>query len=219
ATGLEPWWWAAWLAPIPVLVAAFRASTREAWALAVIAGLLGSASTASYYAMFIGPIGSSFVMLLRGLALGIVVARTRAAVRGSRHWLTAFVYPALMAGFDTLVAAVSRDGTMDSLAYSQMAALPVVQITSLAGAAGIVFVVSLFAALVAIVWHCRTDMDKPWLAYGLPSALIVTVLAYGSVRLSTGSAASALAVGLIAIDRGAPAPFGWSAPSPALRRG
>src|SRR5713101_2438838 len=81
ATGLEPWWWAAWLAPIPLLVAAFRASTREAWALAVIAGLIGSASTASYYAMFIGPIGSAFVMLLRGLVLGIVVARAR---RGSR---------------------------------------------------------------------------------------------------------------------------------------
>src|SRR5947207_1682173 len=67
ATGLEPWWWAAWLAPIPLLVAAFRASTREAWALAVIAGLIGSASTASFYAMVIGPIGSAFVMMLRGL--------------------------------------------------------------------------------------------------------------------------------------------------------
>src|SRR5438445_989270 len=65
ATGLEPWWWAAWLAPIPLLVAAFRSPTREAWALAVIAGLIGSASTASYYAKFIGPIGSDLVMLLR----------------------------------------------------------------------------------------------------------------------------------------------------------
>ena len=108
ATGLEPWWWAAWLAPIPLLVAAFRASTREAWALAVIAGLIGSASTASFYAMVIGPIGSAFVMMLRGLVSGIVVAYTRAVVLGSRHWLTAFVYPALMAGFDTTVAAVSR---------------------------------------------------------------------------------------------------------------
>jgi apolipoprotein N-acyltransferase len=206
ATGLEPWWWAAWLAPIPLLVAAFRASTREAWVLAVVAGLIGSAGTASYYAMFIGPIGSALVMLLRGLVLGLVVARTRAVVLGSRHWLTAFVYPALMAGFDMIVAAVSRDGTMGSLAYSQMAALPVIQIAALAGAAGIVFVVGLFGALAAIVWHCRTDVDKPWLAYGLPSALIVAVLAYGSVRLANSSAASAISVGLIAIDRGAPAP-------------
>jgi len=72
ATGLEPWWWAAWLAPIPLLLAAFRASRREAWALAIVAGLIGSASTAGYYGLFIGPIGSGVVMLLRGLISGAV---------------------------------------------------------------------------------------------------------------------------------------------------
>src|SRR6266704_5733386 len=71
ATGLDPWWWAAWLAPIPLLLAAFRASTREAWMLAIVAGLIGGASTASYYGMFIGPIGSALVMLVRGLISGV----------------------------------------------------------------------------------------------------------------------------------------------------
>src|SRR2546423_14948870 len=53
ATGLEPSWWAAWLAPIPLLLAAFQASTREAWALAVVAGLIGSASTAGFLRAFL----------------------------------------------------------------------------------------------------------------------------------------------------------------------
>jgi len=201
ATGLEPWWWAAWFAPIPLLVAAFRASTREAWALAIIAGVIGGASMASFYATFIGVIGAGLVMLLRGLISGIVVARTRAAMLGSRQWLTVFVYPALMAGFDTIVATVSSEGTIGSLAYSQMAAVPVIQIAALVGASGIVFIVSLFGALAAIAWHRRSDIDKPWLAYGLPSALIVASLAYGFLRIANGSAASALPVGLIAIDR------------------
>jgi apolipoprotein N-acyltransferase len=203
ATGLEPWWWAAWLAPIPVLLAAFRASTREAWALAIVAGLIGGASTASYYGMFIGPIGAALVMLLRGLVSGVVVARTRAVVLGSRHWLMVFVYPALLAAFDTIVAAVSRDGTIGSLAYSQMTALPVIQIAALAGTPGIVFIVTLFGALAAVAWHRRTNIDKTWLAYGLPSALIVVAFAYGFVRLAHGAAASAIPVGLLAIDRDA----------------
>jgi len=207
ATGLDPWWWAAWLAPIPLLIAAFRASAREAWALAIVAGLIGSVSTAQYYAMFIGPFGSGFVMLLRALVLALVVARTRAVVLGSRHWLSALVYAALLAAFDTIVAAVSRDGTMGSLAYSQMAVLPVIQVAALAGASAIVFVVALFGALTAIVWHCRGNIDKPWLAYGLPVALIVGVLVYGAARLAARPAASATPVGLIAIDRGAPAPL------------
>jgi len=203
ATGLEPWWWAAWLAPIPVLLAAFRASTREAWALAIVAGLIGGASTASYYGIFIGPIGAALVMLLRGLVSGVVVARTRAVVLGSRHWLMVFVYPALLAAFDTIVAAVSRDGTIGSLAYSQMTALPVIQIAALAGTPGIVFIVTLFGALAAVAWHRRTDIDKTWLAYGLPSALLVVAFAYGFVRLAHGATASAIPVGLLAIDRNA----------------
>ena len=186
---------------MPLLLAAFRASTREAWALAVIAGVIGGASMAGYYAIFIGLIGSGLVMLLRGLIAGIVVARTRAVVLGSRQWLTVLVYPALMAGFDTIVAAVSSDGTIGSLAYSQMAAVPVIQIAALVGASGIVFIVSLFGALAAIAWHRRSDIDKPWLAYGLPSALIVAGLAYGFLRIANGPAASVLPVGLIAIDR------------------
>ena len=206
ATGLEPWWWAAWLAPIPLLAAAFRASTREAWALALLAGLIGSASTAGYYATFIGTIGSALVMLLRALILGIVVAGTRSVVLGSRHWLTVFTYPALTAGFDTVVAAVSHDGTMGSLAYSQMSALPVIQVAALAGAAGIIFVVSLFASLVAIVWYRGTAIEKRWLAYGLPTGVIVAVLAYGAVRIANGQTAGTMPVGLVAIDRGAPAP-------------
>jgi apolipoprotein N-acyltransferase len=203
ATGLEPWWWAAWLAPIPLLLAAFRASRREAWALAIVAGLIGSVSTATYYGMFIGPIGSLVVMLLRALISGVVVTRTRAVVVGSRHWLMVFVYPALLAAFDTIVAAVSRDGTIGSLAYSQMTALPVIQIAALAGTPGIVFIVTLFGALAAITWHRRGDIHKPWLAYGLPSILIVGALAYGFIRLSQAAAPSPMSVGLVAIDRNA----------------
>jgi apolipoprotein N-acyltransferase len=70
-----------------------------------------------------------------------------------------------------------------------------------------VFVVSLFGALVAIAWHCRGDIREPWLAYGLPSAVIVAVLAYGSLRLASNPDTSAIPVGLIAIDRRAPAPL------------
>src|SRR5204863_1746074 len=183
-----------------LLLAAFRASRREAWALAIVAGLIGSASTAGYYGLFIGPIGSGVVMLLRGLISGAVVARTRAVVLGSRHWVMVFVYPALLAAFDTIVAAVSRDGTIASLAYSQMTALPVIQIAALAGAPGIVFIVTLFGALVAIAWHRRSDIDKSWLAYGLPSVFIVVAVAYGFVWLAHTATPSATSVGPVAID-------------------
>jgi len=82
-----------------------------------------------------------------------------------------------------------------------MAALPVIQIAALAGTPGIVFIVTLFGSLAAVAWHRRTDIDKSWLAYGLPSALIIAVFAYGFVRLANGAAGSPIPVGLLAGDR------------------
>ena len=48
ANMLEPWWPAAWIAPIPLLLAAFRASNREAALLAAMASLMGVAGVAGY---------------------------------------------------------------------------------------------------------------------------------------------------------------------------
>ena len=45
--GLAPWWPAAWLAPIPVLLAAFAAPPRVAWWLGCGAGLIGALAMVS----------------------------------------------------------------------------------------------------------------------------------------------------------------------------
>src|SRR6266446_6438532 len=108
ATGLTPQWWAAWLAPIPLLIVAFRSSKRETWALALLAGLIGGAATGNYLGMLIGPM-AAVVVTLRAVALGFVVTQTRSAVLRSRHWSVAFLYPALWVALETLVA-IPRDG-------------------------------------------------------------------------------------------------------------
>jgi apolipoprotein N-acyltransferase len=47
--GLHPFWLAAWIAPIPLLIAAFHASRGEARLLAVVASFLGLTSHFPYY--------------------------------------------------------------------------------------------------------------------------------------------------------------------------
>ena len=44
AKALEPVWWAAWRAPVPLLVAAFKSPAGEARPLAMLAGAIGGAS-------------------------------------------------------------------------------------------------------------------------------------------------------------------------------
>ena len=210
ATSLEPWWGAAWLAPIPLLLAAFRSSARATWAWVVLATLIGLTGRAGYDLMFLGPAGLTLVALLSIVFAGLFVTATRAMVLRRRYGLAIFFYPAAAAGLGAIIAAVSPHGTAGSLAYSQMNFLPVIQIAALAGADGVVFTLALFAALVAVALYCRLwRRDEPralWRAYGAPSLIVLAVLGYGLIRLAQGEDATRLPVGLAVSDEASPAP-------------
>lgn len=202
AAMLEPWWWAAWLAPIPLLVAAFHASGREARWLAMTAGLIGAAATAPYYAIVTGVAGAAVISALLVLAWDFVVRTTRDAVVRWPRWPVVFLYPALWAALDTLIAAISPHGSAGTMVFSQVRALPVLQIAALIGAPGVVFLFSLFASAVAIAIFLGGRISQPGMAYGLASAAILLALAFGAVRLSAPPDELAVPVGLAAIDQG-----------------
>ena len=198
AYGLHPWWPAAWLAPIPLLIVAFATSPRRAWWLACGAGLIAGIGTFSYYVVLTSPALAVGLTLLRALLWGVVVTLTRRVVLGAAHWTRAFAFPVLWAALDTLITIVSPHGSAGSLAYSQMDALPVIQIASLAGAPGIVFVVTLFGSLVAVEAH-RLRRDEPP-DRAVPLLVLGLMLGYGFLRLATAETPSTMPVGLAALD-------------------
>lgn len=108
AASLHPWWPIAWIAPIPLLAAAFSTSRGETRVLAAIAALIGCASTTSYYLEVTGPVPALVLIpLTRVIVTIFIVGATRAAVVKWRHWLSIFVYPSLSAGIDMLVGEFS----------------------------------------------------------------------------------------------------------------
>lgn len=214
ATSLEPHWWAAWLAPIPLLIAVFRSSYGATWIWVAIATLIGLTGRAGYDLMFLGPAGEAVVALLSVAGIGVVMTLTRAMVQRRRYLLAVFFYPAAAAGLDTIVAAISPHGTAGSLAYSQMKFLPAIQIAAAAGTAGIVFTLDLFAALVAIAWYCQAERPRPWAVYGVPSLIIIAVLGYGVARLAQGEDVRTFPVGLAVSDVASPAPHGAAGTNP-----
>ncbi len=223
--GLNPYWLAAWLAPIPLLLAAFHAGGREARALAWLAVAIGLSSEFAYYWKTTGPVATAVIVILYMLLWGFIIGRTRAAVISSSHWLTLFVYPVILAAVDTLVAFFSPHGTAGSMAFGQMGFLPVVQIASVLGAPAIVFLVSLFASTVAIALYRGREISRPWLGYGLAAAILVSALGWGAFRLHAAVPGPLVKVGLVAVDDfvgpGVPASRGeavWGAYDQAVRK-
>ena len=195
-----PLWWAAWLAPIPIMSAAFYAGRRETQILAYFAAGIGFSSNITYYWETAGPMATVLILLLQTIMWGFFVQRTCSLIRASSSWATIFVFPLLLAGMDTLVSFFSPHGTLGSYAYTQMDAIPVIQVASLAGTAGIVFAVGLFASTVAVAFYKRSRIGNPLLAYGLPLLLLVAEFGYGVLRLNHAGPAAIVKIGLASID-------------------
>lgn len=198
--GLNPYWLAAWLAPIPLLLAAFCARGREAGMLAWLALAIGLTSQFTYYWKVTGPVATIVLIILQMLLWGFIVRRTRAAVVSSSHWLTLFVYPVILAAVDTLVSFFSPHGTAGSMAFGQMGFLPVVQIASVLGAPAIVFLVSLFASTVAVALYRGREISRPWLGYGLAAAMLLSALGWGAFRLRVTAPGPWVKVGVVSVD-------------------
>ena len=118
------------------------------------------------------------------------------------HWLSIFVYPALTAGFDMLESSFSALGSAGSLAYSQMNAIHVIQIASLSGTSGIVFIVNLFASTLAIAWYQRSLEGQFRRSYAVAGTLVLVALAFGYLRLAVAQRERQIPVGLVVEDAG-----------------
>jgi apolipoprotein N-acyltransferase len=141
--GLGEFWPAAWIAPIPVLLVAFRSSWRTAALAAFAAYFLGSLNLFAFFAK-IAPVPllvAELAVIALVFAAAVLVARF--AVRRLPGWASAFAFPAAWTSYKFLSSLVSPHSTSLSLAYAQTDVLPLIQIASVTGLWGVTFVVTL----------------------------------------------------------------------------
>jgi len=200
AMSLHPWWPVAWVAATPLLAASFLATQGETAVLAIVAALIGSISTTGYLLEVAGPIVAILAPIGRALGLVVTVSLTRRAVVRWGHWLSVFVYPALTAGFDMLESSYSGHGSAGGFALSQMNAIAVIQVASLAGISGIVFVVNLVASGLAIAWYQRSRKGQFRTGYVVAGAVVFAALAFGFLRLALAPREPEIPVGLVVED-------------------
>jgi apolipoprotein N-acyltransferase len=137
-------------------------------------------------------------MVLLALLWVLVVCQARRAMTASASPWAMLAYPLLWCALDTLLAHLHPDGNWPSLAYSQAGFAPALQIVSLLGVAGLVFVLSLVPAVLASAavrgWHA---MRWP---LGLAVVLAAACFGFGLARIPAPSAPQGEPVGLASID-------------------
>ncbi len=165
-----------------------------------LAAAIGLSSNFTYYLKTTGPAATVPLLLLQVLMWGFLILRARGAVLRWQSWWVVFVYPTLCAAVGTLVFTFSPHGTWGSFAYTQMDALPVIQLASAFGAPAVTFVVALFSSTVSVALYRGAHIQRPWLAYGISSFLIAAALLFGIARLAIAPVGPRIRVGLASVD-------------------
>jgi apolipoprotein N-acyltransferase len=200
-TGLEPMWPLVWLAPVPVLVFAARASWGGAAAAAAIAWLLGQLNLWHYLHGALHVPAPILAQIYGGeaLAAALGVLLYRALIRRGAPWSAILGFAALRVVYELGVDLGSPHGTAGSLAYSQLGCLPLLQLASVTGLWGVAFVATAIPAALAATWQLRATPRRALRVAGIAGAALAIVLGLGAIRLA-GDAGPTVRVGLIASD-------------------
>jgi apolipoprotein N-acyltransferase len=207
AVELRPVWWVVWLAPIPLLFIAFRLPARDARWMVSVAALVGAAGNFHYYLLVMPPPAAVLSVAAQAALWVFLILATRRVVLRYQAWWTVLVYPLLWVAMDTLMAALLPDGDWGSLAYSQGDRLTVLQVASLFGVSGVLFLVALVPSALALVIAFGRGLKNGWVAYVLTAVLLAASLFYGWARLRTPVSGAETRFGMVSIDD----PIGLSA--------
>lgn len=195
STGFYDNWLLTWLAALPVCFYALQSRAGEAALAAFTAYLLGAMNQFGYLPplMFIG------TTMLSAVAFSASVLLLRSLTLVNRPILAPFAFAAAWTSFEFIRSLVSSFGTFDSLAYTQVYNLPILQLASLTGIWGITFLLMLIPACLAVSWHCRQNKSICRLTLLLSGSLLTVSLLFGFGRLYLPADGPVIKIGLAAI--------------------
>ena len=201
-SGVQPLWWLTWLAPLPVLW--LTPLVRAHWAAlaAFIAYAIGGLNQWDYLH---GYIGLPLAMIINAvgtpaLVFALCVLLFRRLLLRSHALAATLAPPAVWVAVEYVNSLVSPHGTFGSIGYTQMDALPVIQVAAVAGIWGIGFLVLLLPAAIAVQIAPQAPKHGRMPAAATAVLLIVAALGYGGWRLQAPATAT-LRVGLVSLEK------------------
>lgn len=170
---------AAWLAPLFLL--RFSRTQRAVVALPVLVLVHYAASLLGMRGFFDGPLG--YLVALIGIPGVAAYAADRLVAVRYRGVLRTLVFPLTVTVIDWLMG-MTPVGSGGAIAYSQYGNLALLQLVSLTGIWGVSFLVAWFAPVANELWEAGGNWRAVWPRLGLYAAVLLAVIAFGSVRLA-----------------------------------
>ncbi|MGH8146994.1 MAG: nitrilase-related carbon-nitrogen hydrolase [Rhodanobacteraceae bacterium] len=205
---LHPVWWLTWLAPLPISWLATRVQARWAALAAFVAFVIGDLPYWKYMNGYVGlPLVPTLIAIFGpALIMLLAVLLYRRLAMQHRHLAAAFAMPVVVVAIWFLNGITNVNGTWGNPGYTQMDALPVIQVAALTGVAGVCFLVMLGPACAAVLCNGSAPRAARLRTLLVGGGLIVAALVFGAWRLHATPAdnGTPTSVGLISLDNAHP---------------
>jgi apolipoprotein N-acyltransferase len=194
---------AAWLAPVFLL--RFTRTQRPLVALTslvVVMSLTSLVALRDGFFPIVGGIGYAVFVAGLGLFSALPYAVDRLLVSRLGTVARTLVFPAAVTAVDLIGMVTSPFGAAGSIAYSQHADLPLVQLVSVTGIWGLTFLMSWLAPVLNELWERSPTGHGRVIAMAPFVAALVGALIFGGARLAfAGAAPETVRVAALAPDR------------------
>lgn len=188
----------AWVAPIPFLV--YLRATRGALARGLFALALYAGYTLAVLKIVTAPLPPAFAPLFAlptaSLAAGAYLAWDLACRRSST-WVPPLVFAASSVVTEFAQHRLTPFGSWGAVAYTQIDNLPLLQVSSLVGMAGVSFLVSWVAAALEAFWE-NPNTGRRQLA--VAGVLTAAAVGFGTLRLGLAKPSELVPVAAIGTD-------------------
>jgi apolipoprotein N-acyltransferase len=201
-SGVQPLWWCTWLTPLPVLWLAPRVRAPTAALAAFVAYAIGGFNQWDYLHHYIGlPLPFiAYAIAMPGVALALCVLLFRRLLLRGRIVLALLAVPSAWVAIEYISSLLSPHGTFGSIGYTQMDALPVLQVAAVAGLWGISFLVLLVPTAIAVLLTTQAAARGRVIVAVSTAIVLAASLAFGGWRLQA-PAVSTMRIGLVSLEK------------------
>ncbi|MBP2642670.1 MAG: Nitrilase/cyanide hydratase and apolipoprotein N-acyltransferase [Firmicutes bacterium] len=204
STGIYSCWMLTWLAPIPLLLYVLEAGTVPAGAASFVTYFIGFSSMIIAYANTLIPMRMLILLVfdnsINALLFTVLIMLFRYMARQKKHWVWSFAFASGWTAFEFISSLHSPAGTFDSIAYTQVLNLPVIQIASLTGSWGVTFLLMLIPASLALAWYYRDTSKLCLKTIVVPMSILIFTTMFGLYHLHMQAQGPSVKIGMASIS-------------------
>jgi apolipoprotein N-acyltransferase len=190
------YWILSWIAPLLLCFYVLKVSLFTTFCTGLFSHFIGASNPHAVL-----PIVVYWPLIaINAIAFASILTAFRHFAIRRKSWVASLVFASGWTAYEFIASLYSPHGAVDSIAYTQISNLLIIQIASITGIWGITFILSFIPASIALAWHTSQNLRLVIRTSIIPLSLFLLTITFGFYRLNMPIEGPNIRVGIAAIS-------------------